>query len=282
MSLGHLWYNEERIWPFKEYMNTYDNTHPAEPVTTTVFLHGFSGDGHGLRAFADAYTGKDAVCIDLPGFGSAPAPPTDSSSDIRRYCKAVWSEIRKVVPTGSIHLVGHSHGSMIGYVLALQHPDEIVGLDLFCPVVRPRFLPRIGIGALYFLRRIGVPVSVIIRFVAHPFLVSLVTRYSFQPDWSASVREQITRMREREARNYSPIMFDLMEQTLQFAKEMTGTSVTVPTRLCYVTDENVASDDDFAWYESHARVTKSIAITGGHLCVVADPQRVVRLCKEAA
>lgn len=262
-------------------MNTQKKSHSTEPVVTTVFLHGFSGDGDGLRAFADVYAGKDAVCINLPGFGGAASSPLTASSDIREYCKAVWAEVRRAVPTGGIYLVGHSHGAMIGYVLALQHPDEVIGLDLFCPVARPRLAPRLSIGFLYFLRRVGLPVSFIIKFVAHPILVSLVTRYSFRPDWSREVRQQIIRMREREARFYSPVMFGLMEQTLRFKKDMDGTKCVVPTQICYVTDENVASDADFAWYEAHTSIQKSVAMTGGHLCVVADPQGVSRKFKES-
>jgi pimeloyl-ACP methyl ester carboxylesterase len=246
----------------------------------TVFLHGFSGDGDGLRAFADEYSGKDAYCVNLPGFGGTIAPPLGVGSDIREYCKIVWDDIRRMIPNGDIYLVGHSHGAMIGYVLALQHPNEVVGLDLFCPVVRPRIMPRLAIGFLYFLRRIGLPASFIIKFVAHPILVSLVTQYSFQPDWSQEVRQQIVRMREREARFYSPVMFDLMEQTLRFKKDMDGTKCTVPTQICHVTDENVASDDDFEWYKAHTATKKIVAMTGGHLCVVADPQGTARNFKE--
>ncbi len=258
-----------------------EKTHPKKHLPSrTVFLHGFSGDGDGLRAFADAYSGRDAHCVNLPGFGGAPAPPMGTSSDIREYCKAVWAEVRRVVPDGNVYLVGHSHGAMIGYVLALQHPDEVIGLDLFCPVVRPRLAPRMAIGFLYFLHRIGLPTSVIIKFVAHPILVSLVTRYSFQPEWSPEVRRQIIRMREREARFYSPVMFDLMEQTLRFKKDMDGSECIVPTQIYHVADENVAGGNDFVWYETHTPVQKSVAATGGHMCVVADPHGVIRKFKE--
>lgn len=252
-------------------------TTKVNDLVPTVFLHGFSGDSDGLRPFADAYASSAPICVDLPGFGGTPASPGSESYAIKKYCEDVWREIRKQVPAGKINLVGHSHGAMVGYVLAVLHPDDVVRLDLFCPVARPRLLPRLGIGFLHALRRLGVPPLVIIKFVAHPLLVSLVTRYSFQPGWSREIRQQITRMRRREARNYSPIMFDLMEQTVRFADEMDNSQCSVPTRLCYVTDENVASDDDFDWYRRRTNTVKIRGITGGHLCVVADPTRVVKL-----
>ena len=244
-----------------------------------VFLHGFSGDGDGLRPFALEYAGQNAICIDLPGFGGTPAPDGEAHGDIQSYCKDTWKEIRRHVPSGPVHLVGHSHGAMIGFVLASLYSD-IVRLDLFCPVARPRLAPRMAIGFLHLLRRIGVPAQVIIHVVAHPFLVSLVTRYSFRPEWSKRVRQQISRMRKREAQHYSPIMFDLMDQTLRFMDEMKKVNVTTPTFLCYVTDENVASNDDFAWYQKHANIQKTLSLTGGHLCVVADPHRIASLARE--
>lgn len=248
---------------------------PHAVPSTTVFLHGFSGDGDGLKQFAKTYADDDAVCIDLPGFGGTPAPKTETHGDIRSYCDDTWKEIRRHVPSGPVRLVGHSHGAMIGFVLASLHPDAVTRLDLFCPVARPRFAPRLAIGFLHLLRQLGVPAPVIIHLVAHPFLVSLVTRYSLRPEWSQRVRAQITRMRQREARHYSPVMFDLMDQTLSFMDEMKDVQVDVPTFLCHVTDENVSSDTDFVWYQAHTAVQKTVALTGGHLCVVADPKRVV-------
>lgn len=255
-------------------MNIPDTKPLSAGTVPTVFLHGFSGEGAGLRAFADVYSGKDAICINMPGFGGT-APPVGKSDDIREYCRYVWEEIRRVVPHGPVNLVGHSHGAMIGYVLALQHSDEIARLDLFCPVARPRFVPRLSIGILRLLQAAGISPALIIRLAARPLLVSLVTRYTFHPDWSEEDRRRITQMRRREAKYYSPVMFDLMNQTIHFTKLMNDTHCSVPTRICYVSDENVASDDDHEWYETHATVTKIKGITGGHLCVVAHPEQVV-------
>jgi pimeloyl-ACP methyl ester carboxylesterase len=177
-------------------------------------------------------------------------------------------------------LVGHSHGAMIGYVLATQHPDEITRLDLFCPVARPRFIPRMAIHGVHLLRRLGVPAPLIVRFFAHPLLVSLVTRYSFRREWSHKIRQQIVRMRQRESRYYSPVLFDMMEQTLRFMRDMGDSFAAVPTNIYHVTDDNVAGDNDYRWYQRHANTQTVQAMTGGHLCVVADPARVVALLNE--
>ncbi|MDN5274300.1 MAG: hypothetical protein JWP06_201 [Candidatus Saccharibacteria bacterium] len=250
--------------------------HPPE-IIPTVFLHGFSGEANGLRAFADLYSGPKAICINLPGFGGTSTSTLDKSDDIYTYCVDVWREIRRVIPSGPINLVGHSHGAMVSYVLATQHPKDIKRLDLFCPVARPQFIPRSLIGLVQLLNSTGIPADQIVRIGAHPFLVGLVTRYMFHPDWSVEDRQRIIDMRTREAKFYSPIMFDLMRQTIHFADTMKDSYCTVPTRICHVSDENVASPTDYLWYESHANVKKIKEITGGHLCVVANPRRVVEL-----
>ena len=243
----------------------------------TVFLHGFSGEGNGLRAFADLYSGPESICINMPGFGGNPAPEDDNNQDIRIYCDAVWTEIRKHVPDGPLNLVGHSHGTMIGYVLATQHPTEINRLDLFCPVARPSIIPRTSVEFIRLLQTMGLSPERIIRIASRPTLVELVTRYTFHPDWTDEDRHRVTQMRLREAQFYSPIMFDLMRQTLQFKKAMGTSYCSVPTNICYASDDNVAGLSDYEWYEDHTAVKKIKEITGGHLCVVANPERVVEL-----
>jgi pimeloyl-ACP methyl ester carboxylesterase len=246
----------------------------TEPIPT-VFLHGFSGEGRGLRAFADLYSGKDALCINLPGFGGTDAPDAYQSDDIYHYAEDVWRTIRQAVPKGRVNLVGHSHGTMVGYTLALRHADEINRLDLFCPVARPRLIPRTSIGAIRLMQSLKVPANVIIRLMAHPRTVALVTRYSFRSDWSDEDRRRITEMRQHESQFYSPVMFDLMRQTLDFTEVMEDTYCQVPTRICYVDDDNVAGDRDHMWYKDHTNTTKIKEVSGGHLCVVACPEKVV-------
>jgi pimeloyl-ACP methyl ester carboxylesterase len=258
-------------------MSDTKHTSRTKDMVTTVFLHGFSGEGDSIRPFADLYSGPESICINMPGFGGTPAPKDDNNQDIRIYCDAVWAEIRKQVPSGQINLVGHSHGTMIGYVLAIQHSTEVRRLDLFCPVARPSFIPRSSVDFVRFLQTIGLSPERIIRIAAHPALVELVTRYTFHPDWSDEERHRITQMRLREAQFYSPIMFDLMRQTLQFKEVMDKSYCSVPTNICYTSDDNVASPLDYEWYEDHTAVKKIKEISGGHLCVVANPQRVVEL-----
>ncbi len=220
------------------------------------------------------------MCINLPGFGGSDAPQILNKS-IEEYCEAVWQEIRRQVPEGRVRLAGHSHGTMVGYILAVKHAKDIEHLDLFCPIIRPRLAPRIPINIIRTLRSVNVSPALIIRLISRPLLVSMVTRYSLRPDWSPDVRQRVIAMREREVQFYTPMLFDLMQHMLQFKSSMEDSHNDVPTFICYVTDDNVSGPTDHLWYQSHSNAVEVVAIDGGHLCVPADPERVVRLVRSA-
>ncbi len=241
----------------------------------TVFLHGFAGEGQGLRRLADSYVGPEGICLDLPGFGGTAPPSPNDAQSLDKYCAAVWRQIRSLLPAGPVNLVGHSHGAMVGYVLAVRHPAEIAELDLFCPVARPRLAPRLAIRCLGRARALGIPAAAIIRLLSHPRAVALVSRYTFHPGWSADERARVLRMRQSEAKFYSPIMFDLMAQALEFEKVMDDTRCTVPTRIWFAPDDNVAGAGDHSWYASRVEAVTMHEVTGGHLGVVVEPARVV-------
>ncbi|HWS34037.1 MAG TPA: alpha/beta fold hydrolase [Actinoplanes sp.] len=248
---------------------------PTSRAVPVVFLHGFAGQGRGLRRLADLYAGTEAVCLDLPGFGGTAPPPMNDTRSMDEYCTAVWQRIRRLVPAGPVTLIGHSHGAMVGYVLAVRHPDEIAGLELFCPVARPRLIPRLFIRSLLLARALGIPATVLIRLLSHPAAVALVSRYTADRHWSAPERAHIDQMRRDEARFYSPIMFDLMGQTLSFKKVMDDSRCLVPTRIHVASHDNVAGAEDHSWYAHRATSAEVHEFTGGHLAVVADPARVV-------
>lgn len=245
-----------------------------------MYLHGFSGEGSALGAFAWAYSGENSRTINLPGFGGT-AIPEGANDDIYTYCDFVWREVRRAVPDGPLRLVGHSHGTMIGFVLAVQHPGDIESLDLLCPVARPRFIPRISSIVIEISRHI-LPTRAVIAVLKWRPLVDIVTAYSLRREWPAETRQRITDMRRQEASYYAPIAFDLMAQTRQFKAIMKNVRCDVPTRICYVSDDNVSGSHDHEWYQQHAAVEKVVGLTGGHLCVVAEPERIAREFKEAS
>ena len=73
---------------------------------------------------------------------------------------------------------------------------------------------------------------------------------------------------------YSPIMLDLMAQTLRFEQVMDAVRCPVPTRIVFASDDDVAGSGDHLWFARRADPAQVHEMTGGHLCVVADPARV--------
>lgn len=70
--------------------------------------------------------GIDAVALDLPGFGSAPAP--DEVWGSPEYAEAVAAVLDEMAPV--VVLVGHSFGGRVAVHLAASHPDRIGGVVL--------------------------------------------------------------------------------------------------------------------------------------------------------
>lgn len=241
----------------------------------TIFLHGFSGDQHGLRPFALQYVGDDAICINLPGFGGSEAPSQLAQDDFSQYVEETWQRIRAIVPLGKVRLVGHSHGTMVGFAIACAHTEDVIQLDLLCPVARPRLLPRALGTALSGLSRLGLD-RPLLRIMAWRPLVDAITRYSYQANWDEGMKKTITDMRRGEAKYYNPTMFKVMQKAVTFTKIMASAKCSVPTMICYVADDNVSGGRDHIWYTQHANVVCMLETLGGHLCVVAEPDRIAR------
>jgi pimeloyl-ACP methyl ester carboxylesterase len=243
--------------------------------TPVVFLHGFSGDQDGLRRFAEIYAGDDAVLVNLPGFGGSEVPAIEVQRDFALYVEATWQAIRRQVPEGAIDLVGHSHGAMMAFAIACAHPDEINKIELVCPVAMPRLLPRVLAATLIGLARIGLATP-LVRFIAWQPMVDLVTRYSLQRGWSPEVRDRIIATRRHESLYYSPVMFEVMQNAVYFMKNMKRVYCDVPAEICYMSDDNIAGRRDHEWYQEHCRSVVLYQTTGGHLCVMTEPDRIVR------
>ena len=106
-------------------------------------LHGWRRDHRDFDAVL-AVPGMEAVALDLPGFGSAPAPDTAwGSAD---YAETVAAVLGEMAPR--VVVVGHSFGGRVAVHLVASHPDRIAGLVLSgAPLFRfpgARARPRLG------------------------------------------------------------------------------------------------------------------------------------------
>ena len=102
---------------------------------TLVFIHGSPG-GAGVWAtqFTNAYPGADLFAYDRPGFGQSTPALT------RPHLQAQVDGLMAWLPgatTNRVLLVGHSYGSPIALLAALEHPDKIGGILLIGGDVDP-------------------------------------------------------------------------------------------------------------------------------------------------
>ena len=103
-------------------------------MTTALFIHGFLDDASAwdgvVTALADT---MPTVRYELPGFGAR----TDAVSDPREVTLASLAAEAGEIIDGlgdDVIVVGHSLGSQVAQVLAVDHADKVAGLVLLTPI----------------------------------------------------------------------------------------------------------------------------------------------------
>jgi pimeloyl-ACP methyl ester carboxylesterase len=91
-----------------------------------VFIHGFCEDGQIWAPVLEGL-GCRAICVDLPGFGRSPLPPSPPSID--DYAQAV-SETLDAMGIGECIMFGHSLGGYVALAFARLHPHRLKGLGM--------------------------------------------------------------------------------------------------------------------------------------------------------
>lgn len=146
---------------------------PESAPLTMVWAHGW-GQSHAsfLPLVQSFETRARHILLDLPGFGTAPAPPLHwGTADYA----ALIGAFLDTVP-GRKLWVGHSFGCRIGVRVAAQHPERLAGLVLIAAPGLKRTLPlririartlrmrlfktlkamgRLGVGSEWLAQRLG-------------------------------------------------------------------------------------------------------------------------------
>jgi pimeloyl-ACP methyl ester carboxylesterase len=100
-----------------------------------VFVHGSPG-GAGVWAsqFQDPFPGANLLAYDRPGFGKS--KPARTQPHLQQQVDALMT-LLACVSTNRVLLVGHSYGSPIALLAALEHPDKVAGVLLIGGDVDP-------------------------------------------------------------------------------------------------------------------------------------------------
>jgi pimeloyl-ACP methyl ester carboxylesterase len=111
------------------------------------------------RDFDDVLAGFDAIALDLPGFGAAPAPPEAWTT--RQYADHVAAVLADMA--ARVVVVGHSFGGRVATHLAAAHPDRVAAQILTGvpaltapPDNTPRKRQPLALRAAKALRRAGI------------------------------------------------------------------------------------------------------------------------------
>lgn len=105
-----------------------DEAFGPEAPQHLVFLHGWGLNRDSLRGIGILFQQAFRIhLIDLPGFGDAPAPPSDWGT--AEYAELVaWYLAERVA--GSVILVGHSFGGRVSVRLAARKLPQVKGVVL--------------------------------------------------------------------------------------------------------------------------------------------------------
>jgi pimeloyl-ACP methyl ester carboxylesterase len=111
-----------------------------------VLVHGWAGmkEGWPLLPAELARAGRQAVVIDLPGWGDSPAPRGFPHTP-EAYATTLAGVLAE---TGPAPLVAHSMGAQAAIVLALHRPDLVPRLILLAPALTPVRPVRVPPGSM--------------------------------------------------------------------------------------------------------------------------------------
>ncbi|MBY0177316.1 alpha/beta fold hydrolase [Curtobacterium herbarum] len=95
-----------------------------------LFLHGVAGSWTTwtpLLSAADGVDGRGLVLVDLPGWGSSPAPAVPLDVD---ESSQVLVDVLDALGLDRVDVVGHSMGAFVGLHLSITRPDRVRSLGL--------------------------------------------------------------------------------------------------------------------------------------------------------
>jgi len=117
-------------------LNTVSLAAASEQRAPMLFIHGLGGCwANWLEQLPVLAARRRVLALDLPGFGSSPAPRTEPIT-MRLYTRALI-ELLDSLALEQVEVVGNSMGGLLACELALAAPERVVSLALISPAGFP-------------------------------------------------------------------------------------------------------------------------------------------------
>lgn len=99
-----------------------------------MLVHGLGGSSNSFQTVMPVLGGFRVVRPDLPGSARSPRPA--GAPDLGTLARAVI-EVAAALGLTGMHLVGHSMGTLVCQLVAVERPDLVRSLMLFGPILEP-------------------------------------------------------------------------------------------------------------------------------------------------
>ncbi|HSQ26818.1 MAG TPA: alpha/beta hydrolase [Anaerolineales bacterium] len=232
----------------------------SEASPSVVFIHGAGGTHLYWPANLRRLTGYNLYAVDLPGHGRSIGKCQDS---IAAYAEAIIEWVRQL-GLQKVILIGHSMGSAIALTLALEKPEQIVGIGLLGAAASLRVNPQI-------LERIGQPDT-------YQDAVHKVVRWSF----SIHTPQVLTALAEKRLLDAGPhvlyhdfLVCNAFDVTDQLAK------ISLPALvICGQDDKMTPVKDSLLLAEEIPGAECEVIPDAGHMVMLEKPHQVGSILEE--
>ncbi|MDD5191004.1 MAG: lysophospholipase [Dehalococcoidales bacterium] len=113
----------------------------AAPCAVLILIHGLGDHSSRFENFVDYFTSRNyaVAAIDLRGHGKSGGIPgyVEKFADYLADLNIFFEQVKRDFKGSAIFLVGHSIGGTIATSFAVSHQEEIAGLLVSCPVLKP-------------------------------------------------------------------------------------------------------------------------------------------------
>lgn len=246
----------------------------------TVYLHGFGGDNDGLVPLARELGFSPDLCIDMPGFGKNPDVDEVAQDSVGAYAEIAYEHLLAHTEGRPMRLVGHSHGAMVAYVIALSHPEMVRDIIFLCPVGKSSWLGGLFLVISRWVSRV-IGYDKAYRLVAWRPMVDLVTILSWAPGWTRQFTAFMIGQRRKESKRYSSSMLRMIHSVPSFVDKFDDTRIETPALICLARDDRLVTRRDVDWYMQHVPAAKLLpqVLPGGHVMPVLSPARLAELIR---